>query len=91
MIDTTALHQSMREQRAYRGVQLALYVLEHADEDGIYEAPSKVHVRRLLARGDEEEAKNVDVGTVVRQLISSGVLEEESSTKRFVLAGGGER
>ena len=87
MINTETLHDAMRERRAYRGVQLALYVLEHADGNGVYEAPSKAHVRRLLARGGDEEAKAVEVDIAVRQLISSGVLAEDSTSKRFVLAG----
>ena len=88
MIDTTELHESLRRMRGYRGVQLALYVLEHADDSGTYVAPSKVHIRRLLARGGQEEAKVVDVFTAVRQLIAQGVLHEDSDSQTFHLVGG---
>lgn len=92
MINTEYLHDMMRERQAYRGVQLALYVLEHADEHGVYEAPSVAHLSRLLARpegGELVEAKAVDVAHVVRQLISQGVLDERSEGKVLILAGGG--
>lgn len=89
MFNTETLHEIMREQGAYRGVQLALYILEHADEHGVYVAPSKTHVRRLLRRGDNLEATSAEVATVVRQLISSGVLEQGSDSRTFILVGGG--
>lgn len=92
MHNTEHLHEQMRERRAYRGVQLAVYVIEHADDNGVYTAPSTAHLLRLLARpedGKMTEAKAVDVAVVIRQLISQGVLEEESDGKRFILTGGG--
>lgn len=92
MFDSEHLHDRMRERRAYRGVQLALYVIEHADDNGIYTAPSMLHLRRLLARpeeGEMTEAKVADVHLTIRQLISQGVLTEESEGKHLVLAGGG--
>lgn len=103
MINTEHLHDMMRARQAYRGIQLALYVLEHADDDGVYTAPSVAHLQRLLARPgidllDGEggpaplvEAKAVDVAHVIRQLISMGVLDERSEGKVLILAGGGGR
>ncbi|MGP9612234.1 hypothetical protein ACT3TE_03140 [Brachybacterium sp. AOP42-B2-9] len=91
MYDTTFLHEQMRERRAYRGVQLAVYVIEHADGNGVYTAPSMIHIRHLLARpedGEMTDASAVEVAIVVRQLVSQGVLEEESDGKVFILAGG---
>lgn len=92
MIDTEYLHERMRARQAYRGLQLALYVLEHADENGVYTALSVAHLSRLLARpegGAMVEAKAVDVAHVVRQLKSQGVLDERSEGKILILAGGG--
>lgn len=88
MRDTRALHQSMRHRRAYRGTQLALHIFEHADEEGVYVAESKVSIRRLLARGDQDEATSADVATAVRQLIAQGVLTEDSDSQTFRLVGG---
>lgn len=94
------LHRSMRERGAYRGLRLALWVLERAltegtDESGAVTAGSAVAIRRALASRDEEECSAIDVQVAVRQLISQGVLEPESTTKRFVLVGfaktGGQR
>lgn len=92
MHNTEYLHDRMRERRAYRGVQLALYVQEHADDNGVYVAPSMAHLQRLLARpedGKVADAKVDDVHLTIRQLISQGVLEEESEGKHLVLSGGG--
>ncbi|MGP9734647.1 hypothetical protein ACT3SQ_08840 [Brachybacterium sp. AOP42-C2-15] len=91
MQNTEYLHEQMRERRAYRGIQLAVYVIEHADDNGVYTAPSMAHLQRLLARpedGKMAEAKAVDVAIVVRQLVSQGVLQEESDGKVLILAGG---
>lgn len=92
MIDTEYLHERMRVRQAYRGLQLALYVLEHADEHGVYAAPSAAHLSRLLARPEGRamvEAKGVDVAHAIRQLISQGVLDEQSEGKILILTGGG--
>lgn len=94
------LHRSMRERGAYAALRLAIWILERAltegtDEDSAVEAESAVHVRRLLAGKSEEERKAVEVATAVRQLVSMGVLEPGSTSKRFILVGfaktGGQR
>lgn len=86
------LHRSMQEHGAYAALRLALWILEQAvtdgtDEVGAVEAESAIAVRRLLAKKGEEERKAVEVATAVRQLVSMGVLEPESTSKRFVLVG----
>lgn len=91
MFDSEHLYDRMRERRAYRAVQLAVYVIEHADESGVYTAPSMAHLQRLLARpedGKMTDAKVAGVHLTIRQLISQGVLDEESEGKHLILAGG---
>ena len=91
MLNTEHLHDQMRHRRAYRGTQLAVYVQEHADENGVYTSPSMTHLQRLLARpedGKMTDAKVADVHLTIRQLISQGVLEPESEGRHLILAGG---
>ena len=90
MFNTEKLHESMKSARAYRALRLALYVLEAVGDNGVYVAPSAVHVRRVLASAGEDECKAVDVATAVRQLVAMGVLDEQTEGQRFVLAGGGD-
>lgn len=69
-----------------------MHVQEHADENGVYTAPSMAALQRLLARpkdGKMTDAKVADVHLTIRQLISQGVLDDESEGKRLILAGGG--
>ncbi|MFC0674009.1 hypothetical protein [Brachybacterium hainanense] len=78
--------RSLQEKRAYRALVLAVWV--HGNHvDGVAEAPSKVFIRRLLTGRGEDECKPSEVATAVRQLVSMGVLTEDSDTQRFVLTG----
>lgn len=81
---------SVAQGKPYRGALLWAQTITHADEEGIWEPQTKVSLRRLLATGGDNECTPTDVAVAIRQCIAQGILDQESSPERLILAGGGD-
>ncbi|MEY8655213.1 hypothetical protein [Brachybacterium paraconglomeratum] len=78
-----------REARPYRAHLLHVHVIAHTDEAGVWEPPTKVGLRRALAHRDQPdgEAREAEVRTALSHCIAQGVLREDSTISRLILAG----
>ncbi|MGP9745962.1 hypothetical protein [Brachybacterium sp. AOP29-B2-41] len=90
MHDNPALRghlQAVKADRPYKAALLWATVLIHCDTETLaWCPPSCVELRRALATGEEEKAKNVDVEAAIRQCISMGILTRDSSQERLELS-----
>lgn len=78
-----------RDPRPYRAHLLHVLTIAHANEAGVWEPPTKVGLRRALAHRDQPdgEARHAEVETALTHCIAQGVLREDSTTDRLILAG----